>query len=189
MAEVISATSLREGVIIELPKNKLYEVVDYAHIKIARSGAFVKCKLKDFYKGGVIECTFKPDEKINLIKIFEKKGQFLYNDKDIYYFMEEETYEQIAISKEQIEDKLPYLKENLEVLLLYDEDRFLTIKLPETVELQVIDTEPGFKGDTVSASLKPAVVETNLTVQVPLFIEKGDTIKIDTRTGKYISRC
>ncbi len=183
---MISATDLRRGVIIEF-EDKLWQVVDYQHVKMKRT-ALAKVKLKDVNAGHTIERSFQSDQKFVRAQLDVKQMQYLYNDGDLYYFMDQETYEQTPISRTMIEDILPYLKENNTVEFSSYKDEIISVDMPITVELEVTQTDPGFKGDTATAGTKPATLETGLTVQVPLFINEGDILKIDTRTGSYIER-
>jgi elongation factor P len=184
---MILANDLRPGMTIELD-GQIFSCTEYQHIKPGKGGAFVRLKLKNFNTGAVIEKTVRPEDKFELVKIFRKPMQYLYQDGDSYYFMDTESYEQFGISKEIMGNTINYLKENMEATVLFHDEKIIGIEPPLTVELQVTSTEPGFKGDTVSGGTKPATLETGLTVQVPLFIEEGEVIKIDTRKGVYVER-
>ena len=168
-------------------EGKLWQVVDYQHVKMKRT-ALAKVKLKDVTAGHTIERSFQSDQKLVRASLDLKQMQYLYNDGELYYFMDQETYEQVPISHSMIEDALPYLKEGNTVEFSSYKDDIIGINMPNTVELEVTQTEPGFKGDTATGGNKPATLETGLTVQVPLFINEGDILKIDTRTGSYIER-
>ena len=184
---MISTSDLRKGITIELD-GTLYNVIDYQHIKMGRGSAQVRLKLRDVRQGHTIERTFQAGEKFSRARLDRRPMQFLYNDGDLYYFMNTETYDQVPLSKDQVGDALSYLKENATCDLLTYGDDPIGIELPMTVELRVQQSDPGFKGDTTSGATKPATMETGLTVQVPLFIEEGNVLKIDTRTGQYIER-
>lgn len=183
---MINATELRKGVIIEL-ENKLYQVVDYQHVKMKRT-ALAKVKLRDINAGHTIERSFQSDERLVWARLDSRQMQYLYNDGELYYFMDEENYEQTPLNANQLGDTLSYLKEGNSVEVSSYKGQIVGIALPITVELEVTDTEPGFKGDTATAGTKPARLETGLTIQVPLFISEGDIIKVDTRTGTYLER-
>jgi elongation factor P len=183
---MINATELRKGVIIELD-DKLYQVVDYQHVKMKRT-ALAKVKLRDINAGHTIERSFQSDERLVRARLDSRQMQYLYNDGDLYYFMDQESFEQIPLNSGQLGDALSYLKEGNSVEVSSYKDEIVSIALPITVELEVTETEPGFKGDTATAGTKPAKLETGLTVQVPLFINEGDVIKVDTRTGTYLER-
>ncbi|GAI19833.1 unnamed protein product [marine sediment metagenome] len=183
---MISGSELRKGIIIEL-EGKLYQVIDNQHIKMKRT-ALAKVKLRDMQAGHTIERTFQSDEKFTRARLDYRNSQYLYNDGNLYYFMDEESYEQIAISAEQLGDTLNYLKEGMSLGISSYKGELVGVELPITVELKVIDTGPSFKGDTATAGNKPAKLETGITIQVPLFINNEDIIKVDTRTGSYLER-
>ncbi|MBA7515845.1 Elongation factor P [subsurface metagenome] len=183
---MISGSELRKGIIIEL-EGKLYQVIDNQHIKMKRT-ALARVKLRDMQAGHTIERTFQSDEKFTRARLDYRNSQYLYNDGNLYYFMDEESYEQIAISAEQLGDTLNYLKEGMSLGISSYKGELVGVELPITVELKVIDTGPSFKGDTATAGNKPAKLETGITIQVPLFINNEDIIKVDTRTGSYLER-
>jgi elongation factor P len=183
---MINATDLRRGVIIEF-EGRLWQVIDYQHVKMKRT-ALAKVKLRDVTAGHTIERSFQSDQKLVRAELDLKQMQYLYNDGELYYFMDQESYEQVPISHSMIEEALPYLKEGNSIEFSSYNDEIIGVNMPITVELLVTQTEPGFKGDTATAGTKPATLETGLTVQVPLFINEGDLLKIDTRTGAYIER-
>jgi len=183
---MISGSELRKGIIIEL-EGKLYQVVDYQHIKMKRT-ALAKVKLRDMQAGHTIERSFQSDEKFTRARLDYRSSQYLYNDGNLYYFMDEENFEQIALSAEQLGDALNYLKESMSLGISSYRGELVGVELPITVELKVSDTGPGFKGDTATAGNKPAKLETGITIQVPLFINNEDIIKVDTRTGSYLER-
>ncbi|GAI05574.1 unnamed protein product, partial [marine sediment metagenome] len=165
---MISGSELRKGIIIEL-EGKLYQVVDYQHIKMKRT-ALAKIKLRDMQAGHTVERTFQSNEKFTRARLDYRNSQYLYNDGNLYYFMDEENYEQTALSAEQLGDTLNYLKEGMSLGISSYQGELVGVELPITVELKVIDTGPGFKGDTATAGNKPAKLETGITIQVPLFI-------------------
>ena len=184
---MISAGDFRNGVTLEIDGN-VVQILEFQHVKPGKGAAFVRTKLKNVINGGVVEKTFRPTEKFPAARIDREDMQYLYNDGDLYYFMDVETYEQIAVSKEDVGDSLKFVKENEEVKICSYKGNVFAIEPPLNVELEITETEPGFKGDTATGATKPAVVETGATVYVPLFVEQGDKIKIDTRTGDYLSR-
>jgi len=183
---MISGSELRKGIIIELD-GKLYQVVDYQHVKMKRT-ALAKVKLRDINAGHTIERSFQTNEKLVRARLESRPMQYLYNDGDLYYFMDEESFEQIGINASQLGDALNYLKEGVSVEVSSYKGEVVDIELPITVELEVTEAEPGFKGDTATAGSKLAKLETGVTLQVPLFVNKGDVLKIDTRTGVYLER-
>jgi elongation factor P len=167
---------------------KLYSIVEFQHVKPGKGPAFVRTKIKKIPGGAVIEKTFRAGEKIEEVRVEKHKYQFLYEKNDLYNVMNVETYAQIALPHSLLEDQLPFLKENLEILILFDDAEPIAVDFPTFVELEVVETEPGFKGDTAQGGSKSATLETGLVVNVPLFIGLGDVLKIDTRSGKYIER-
>jgi len=183
---MINATELRKGVIIEL-EDKLYQVVDYQHVKMKRT-ALAKVKLRDINAGHTIERSFQSDEKLVRARLDARQMQYLYNDGHLYYFMDQESFEQMPLTSDQLADALDYLKEGNSVEVSSYKGEVIGIELPITVELEVTQTEPGFKGDTATGGSKPAKLETGLNIQVPLFVNEGDIIKVDTRTGTYLER-
>lgn len=176
-----------KGVTIEFDGN-VYRVEDFQHVKPGKGAAFIRTKLKNVKTGGVVEKTFRPTEDVETAHIERSTKQYLYNDGDLYYFMDVETYDQFELTADQIGDALKFCKENENVTMLSHEGQVFTVEPPMFVELVITDTEPGFKGDTATGATKPAIVETGAQVMVPLFVEQGETIKIDTRTGEYLSR-
>jgi elongation factor P len=183
---MISGGDLRKGIIIELD-NKLYQVVDYQHVKMKRT-ALARVKLRDLGAGHTIERSFQSGEKLTRARLDTRPMQYLYNDGDLYFFMDEESYEQISINREKLGSALNYLKEGFSVQVASYKDDVVDVELPVAVELEVTQTEPGFKGDTATGGNKPATLETGLVIQVPLFVDQGDIIKVDTRTGQYLER-
>lgn len=184
---MISAGDFRNGLTIEID-NAVYQIIEFQHVKPGKGAAFVRTKLKNIKNGGVVEKTFRPTEKYPQARIERSDMQYLYSDTDLYYFMNTETFDQTAMSKEQVGDALKYVKENEMVKMVSHNGQVFAIEPPLFVELVITDTEPGFKGDTAQGATKPAVVETGATVYVPLFVEQGDKISIDTRTGEYLKR-
>ncbi len=184
---MIDAGELKKGITIELD-GVLYQVLEYQHIKIGRGSAMVRLRLRDIRAGHTIERTFQASEKFTRARLDYRTMQYLYNDGDLYYFMDEENYEQMPISAAQLGDTLDYLKEGMSLEVSSYEGELVGVELPITVELKVIDTDPGFKGDTATAGTKPAKLETGVTIQVPLFVNKEDVIKVDTRNGSYLER-
>ena len=183
---MIGSRELRKGITIEL-EGKLYQVLDLQHIRMKRT-ALVRLKLRDIQDGHTIEQTFQNTEKFVQARLDYQSMQYLYNDGDLYYFMDEETFEQMPFSTSQLGDALKYLKESMSLQISSYKGKLVDVELPITVELQVVETDPGFKGDTATAGTKPAKLETGITTQVPLFVNAGDVIKIDTRTGSYLER-
>ena len=184
---VISAGDFRNGITIELDNN-IFQIIEFQHVKPGKGAAFVRTKLKNIKNGGIVEKTFRPTEKCPQARIDRADMQYLYSDGDLFHFMDVETYEQIALDQEAIGDALKFVKENEMVKMCSHNGSAFAVEPPLFVELKITDTEPGFKGDTATGASKPAVVETGATVYVPLFVEQDDVIKIDTRTGEYLSR-
>ncbi len=184
---MISTNNFKIGITIELD-GIIYTIIDFQHVKPGKGGAFVRTKLKNLKSGAVIDRTFRAGEKVELAHIDRRRMQFLYRDQDHYYFMDTENYEQIFLIPDKLEEATNYLKEGqiLEVNM-YD-GAPIGIELPVSVELVVEEADPGLRGDTATGGTKPAKLETGLVVQVPLFIQVGDTVKVDTRTGEYITR-
>lgn len=184
---MISAGDFRNGITIELDNN-VYQIVEFQHVKPGKGAAFVRTKLKNIKSGGVVEKTFRPTEKCPQARIDRREMQYLYEDGDLYNFMDTENYEQMALSVSEIRDSMKFVKENEMVKMLSHNGSVFAVEPPLFVELEITETEPGFKGDTATGASKPATVETGAMVYVPLFVNQGDTIKIDTRTGEYLSR-
>lgn len=184
---MISAGEFRKGVTVEID-GQVYVIVDFQHVKPGKGAAFVRTKIKNIMTGSVLERTFSPTEKLPRAHVETKEMQYLYNDGDLYYFMDTETYEQLPLNRDQVEDAMMYVKENMTVKVKFFKGSAFSVEPPNFVELEVVDTEPGFKGDTATAGSKPATLETGLVVTVPLFINKGDVIRVDTRTGEYMER-
>lgn len=184
---MITAGDFRNGMTIEYD-NKVCQVIEFQHVKPGKGAAFVRTKLKDIKNGGVVETSFRPTEKFPAARIDRKDMQYLYSDGDLYNFMDVETYEQIALNAETIGDSLKFVKENEMCKVCSHNGNVFAVEPPLFVELEITETEPGFKGDTATGASKPAIVETGAQVSVPLFVNQGDKIKIDTRTGEYLSR-
>ena len=184
---MVSAGDFRNGVTFEEDGNVL-QVVEFQHVKPGKGAAFVRTKLKNIKSGGVVEKTFRPTEKCPQARIDRKDMQYLYSDGDLYNFMDVETYEQIALDADTVGDALKFVKENEMVKVCSYNGNVFSVEPPLFVELEVTETEPGFKGDTATGASKPATVETGATIAVPLFIDEGEKVKIDTRTGEYLSR-
>ena len=182
-----STAEFRKGLRIEI-EGKPYLIVDFQHVKPGKGGAFVRTKLKNMINGRVTEQTFRSGEKVGRPDMEEKEMQFLYREGDSFVFMDNVTYDQIYLSKDQIGDQIQFLQENINIKLLYFNKEPLGLELPNFVELTVTATDPGFKGDTATGGNKPATLETGAVIQVPLFISEGDRIQVDTRTGNYMER-
>lgn len=184
---MVSAGDFRNGLTIELDNN-VYQVIDFQHVKPGKGAAFVRTKLKNIKNGGITEKTFRPQEKFPQAHIERIDMQYLYSDGDLFNFMDVETFEQIALSRENVGDALKFVKENEMVKICSHNKNVFAIEPPLFVELEITETEPGFKGDTAQGATKHAIVETGATVYVPLFVEQGDKISIDTRSGDYLKR-
>jgi len=184
---VISTNEFRTGVTIEI-EGEVYTVVDFQHVKPGKGSAFVRTRLKSVKTGAVLERTFAAGEKLTKAHVERREYQYLYSTGDEYVVMDSETFEQIPLRAEQIGDLIDFLKENMPVWLLTYSGTTLGVEIPNFVELEVVETDPGFKGDTATGGTKPAKLETGATVKVPLFINRGDRIKVDTRTRTYIER-
>ena len=184
---MISAGDFRNGITVEIEGN-VFQIVEFQHVKPGKGAAFVRTKLKNIKNGGVVEKTFRPTEKFPPARIDRKDMQYLYADGDMFNFMDTETYEQIALNADEVGDALKFVKENEMVKVCSHNGSVFAIEPPLFVELEITETEPGFKGDTATGANKPAIVETGAQVNVPLFVEIGDKIKIDTRTGEYLGR-
>ncbi len=182
-----SAGEFRNGMTLEIEGN-VYQVLEFLHVKPGKGAAFVRTKLKNVIDGGVVERTFRPTETFDEAYIERKKMQYLYNDGELYYFMDNETYDQIPVGTDTVGDSLKFVKENEEVTVVSYQGNPFSIEPPLTVELLITESEPGVKGNTATGATKPAILETGAQVMVPLFVEQGETIKIDTRTGEYLSR-
>lgn len=184
---MIQAGDFRNGITVEIEGN-VYQIIEFQHVKPGKGAAFVRTKLKNIINGGVVEKTFRPNEKFPQARIDRNDMQYLYSDGELYHFMDTNTYEQIALNGDDIGDSLKFVKENEMVKICSYNGKVFAVEPPLFVELEITNTEPGFKGDTATGATKPAVVETGATVYVPLFVDQGEKIKIDTRTGEYLSR-
>ena len=184
----VSTNDLKNGMTLDLAKEGLFSVVEFQHVKPGKGGAFVRTKLKNVRTGAVIERTFRADEKLDQAIVDKRDTQFLFRDGDDYVFMDQATYDQTTVSPASLGDAVKFLKvgnpANLQTYL----DEVIGIELPASVELEITETEPGVQGDRVSGARKPATLETGFVVQVPLFVNEGDVIKVDTRTGEYLTR-
>jgi elongation factor P len=184
---VISTSDFRRGSKIEY-KGAPHEVIDFQHVKMGRGGAIVRTKLKNLKTGSIFDDAFKGGEKFKTPNLDERHMQYLYNDGNQYHFMDNESYEQIPLTSEQLGDAKKFLKENMTAKILLYSGSPLSVELPTFVELAIVKTDPGFKGDTASGGSKPAVLESGVTVKVPFHLNEGDIIKVDTRTSEYIER-
>ena len=180
-------SDFRNGLIIKF-KNDLYSIVEFQHVKPGKGGAFVRSTLKSMTTGKVIDNTFRAGEKVDVVKVERKKFQYLYREGDSLVCMDNETYEQIHILKELISDGIKFLKESEQVEVLLNGSEIISVEIPIFINLKVIETEPGFKGDTATGAVKAAKLETGAQINVPLFINEGDMLKVDTRTGEYSER-
>ncbi len=184
---MISASEFRNGMTFEY-EGEIFVVQEFLHVKPGKGAAFVRCKIKNLLTGSTVERTFRPSEKMPKAHIDRADMEYLYNDGELFHFMDTTTYEQIAVNQDDIGDSLKFVKENMVVKILSHNGKVFGIEPPLSVELQIIDTEPGFKGDTAQGATKPATVETGARVNVPLFIDNNEVIKIDTKTGEYLGR-
>jgi elongation factor P len=180
-------SEFRNGLIMTI-SGEYWVIREFQHVKPGKGGAFVRTKLKNLLTGQVKDQTFRAGEKIEVVRVVKQSYQYLYNTGDIYYMMDKETYEQVELSVAMVDDIKGYLKENVDVDILTEDGRPLVVELPTTVDLAVQQTDPGLKGDTAQGGSKPATMETGLVVQVPLFVVEGDVIRVDTRSGKYVTR-
>lgn len=185
---MISAGDFRNGITIELENNNIFQIIEFQHVKPGKGAAFVRTKLRNIKSGGVVEKTFRPTEKFPAARIDRIDMQYLYSDGELFNFMDVNTFEQIALNQESVGDSLKFVKENDMCKVCSHNGSVFAIEPPLFAELVITETEPGFKGDTAQGATKPAIVETGATVYVPLFVVQGDKIKIDTRTGDYLSR-
>jgi elongation factor P len=180
-------SDFRNGFVLEL-EGQMYSISEFQHVKPGKGAAFVRTKLKNVETGRVVDKTFRAGEKVTEVRLETHTYQYLYNDGDLYTFMHAETFEQIALPKEALTDAIPYLKENDNVSMLMRGEKPVTVEVANHVELLITQCDPGVRGDTAQGGTKPATLETGLTVQVPLFVEEGETIRVDTRTGEYMNR-
>ena len=184
---MVTAGDFKNGITLEMD-NAIWQIIEFQHVKPGKGAAFVRTKLKNIISGGVVEKTFRPTEKFPKAHIDRKDMQYLYTDGDLYNFMDMETYDQLAVNADVVGDSLKFVKENEAVTMLAHNGDIFAVEPPMFVELVITETEPGFKGDTATGATKPATVETGAQVQVPLFVNQDDVLKIDTRTGEYLSR-
>ena len=184
---MISAGDFKNGITLEIDGN-VCQIVEFQHVKPGKGAAFVRTKYKNIITGSVVEKSFRPTEKFPTARIERVDMQYLYNDGGLYYFMNVETFDQVGLTEEQVGDSLKFVKENEMVKICSHNGNVFAVEPPLFVELAITETEPGFKGDTAQGATKPATVETGAVVYVPLFVEQGDVLKIDTRTGEYLSR-
>jgi elongation factor P len=184
---VIEAGDLRNGSVFERD-GQLFVCVGFSHMKMGRGTAQVRARLRNLKTGAIIDETFRPEQRFPRVRIDKRNMQYLYNDGGQYHFMDTQTYDQVALSDSALGDALKYLKENTEITVLTYEGLAIGVELPTSVDLEVTGTDPGFKGDTATGGSKPAKLETGITVQVPLFVNQGDRIKVDTRSGEYMER-
>ena len=182
-----TTADIRNGAVI-LHKNKRLKIVEFQHVKPGKGGAFVRTKLKDIQSGKIIDKNFNAGARLEFVRVEAKRMQFLYQDGELFVFMDSDTYDQLNVSADSVADNARYLIAGLNVDLLFDGTEILDIRLPANVVLNVVETEPGFKGNTATGATKPATVETGYSLNVPLFIEEGDHLKINTRNGEYIER-
>lgn len=184
---MISTNDFRNGTMFEMD-GQLLSIVTVEHIKLARAGAVIKAKLRNVLTGSIFEQSFRSGDKYKTVRIDKHEAQYLYSDGAHYYFMDPQTYDQVPVDEDMLEDVLPLLKEGSTAFLVRYQDRLIGVELPINVELKVVSTDPGFKGDTVSGATKPAKLETGAMINVPLFIQAGDVIRVDTRTQSYMER-
>ena len=182
----VSTAEFKKGLKIQFD-GEPYSIVDFQHVKPGKGGAFVRTKLKHMKLGRVIDNTFRAGEKVELVDFDEKRMQYLYKD-DAYHFMDLDTYDQIALSPEHVGEARDFLKENIEVEILFIDGNAVSVELPNFIELQIAKTDPGIRGDTATGGSKPATLETGAVIQVPLFLNEGDVVKVDTRSGEYLGR-
>ena len=184
---MISSNDFRPGVTIEID-NQVWQGVDFQHVKPGKGAAFVRAKIKNLQTGAVIERTFNAGEKLPKAQVDRRPMQYLYADGDSFNFMDTETYDQVMLTKDQLTEALNFLKENMEITVLFFNGTIIGVELPNSVDLTVVETDPGIRGDTATGGTKPAKLETGYVVKVPMFINEGDVLRIDTRSGAYIER-
>lgn len=184
---MISASDFKNGLTVKVD-NGIWQIIEFQHVKPGKGAAFVRTKLKNIITGGIVEKTFRPTEKLDTAHIDKMDCMYLFQDGSVYTFMNNETFDQFPVDADTVGDSLKFVRENENVKLLSHEGKVFAIEPPLFVELEITETEPGVKGDTATGATKPATVETGATVTVPLFVNQGDKIKIDTRTGEYLSR-
>jgi len=184
---MVSAGEFRKGVTIEIDGG-VWVIVDFQHVKPGKGAAFVRTKIKNVIAGNVLERTFNPNDKFPRAHVERKEMQYLYNDGELYYFMDTETYEQLPLNKDIVENAINFITENMNVTVSFFKGSAFSVDAPNFVELTITETDPGFKGDTATGAIKPAVLETGYKINVPLFVNTGDKIRVDTRTGEYMER-
>ena len=184
---MIMAGDFRKGVTVDID-GQVWSISDFQHVKPGKGAAFVRTKLKNVMTGAVLERTFSPTDKYPKAHIEPREMQYLYSDGELYYFMDVESYEQLALNHDQVEDAINFIVENMNVTIRFYKDKPFSVAPPNFVELEVAETEPGFKGDTATGTTKPAILETGFKINIPLFVNQGDRIRVDTRTGEYMER-
>ena len=184
---MITAGDFRNGVTFEF-EGSVYQIIQFQHVKPGKGAAFVRTKIKNVITGGVVEKTFNPTDKMPKAHIDRRDMQYLYNDGELYYFMDQESFEQLPLTADILEGALPFLKDEMVVKVLSYKGKVFGVEPPNFVELTITETEPGFKGDTATGATKPATLETGYVLQVPLFVDEGTVIRVDTRTGEYMER-
>jgi elongation factor P len=184
---MVSAGDFRNGITFEM-EGGVWQIIEFQHVKPGKGAAFVRTKIRNVIAGSVVEKTFSPTDKFPTAHIDRREMEYLYNDGDLYYFMDQETYEQVPVSASELSDNFKFVKENMVCRILSYKGNVFGVEPPTFVDLKVTKTEPGFKGDTATNTLKPATLETGAEVRVPLFIDEGEKIQIDTRTGEYLGR-
>lgn len=184
---MISSNDLRPGITVEID-GMVWQVVEFQHVKPGKGAAFVRTKMKNLQTGSVVERTFNAGEKVPTAQVERKPMQYLYGEDGSYYFMDVETYDQIMLTKEQLGNALNFIKEEMEITVLFFKGTVIGVDIPNSVELRVVETEPGIRGDTATGAQKPATLETGYVVRVPLFVNEGDLLRIDTRSGAYLER-
>ncbi len=184
---MISAGDFKNGVTFEMDE-QVFQIIEFQHVKPGKGAAFVRTKIRNVITGATVERSFNPADKFPRAQISKRDMQYLYNDGDLYFFMDEETYEQIPLNADSIGDALKFVKENMTCKVLFFKEQVIGIEPPIFVELEIIETEPGFKGDTATGANKPAILETGAQIKVPLFVNQGAKVRVDTRTGEYMER-
>lgn len=184
---MVTAGEFRNGITFEMD-GSVYQIIEFQHVKPGKGAAFVRTKIRNVITGATVERSFNPTDKFERAQINKRDMQFLYKDGDLYYFMDEETFEQNPINGSTLGDAMEFVKENMTCKILFFKDQVIGVEPPIFVELEVTQTEPGFKGDTATGATKPAIVETGAQIKVPLFVNQGDIVRIDTRTGEYMER-
>lgn len=184
---MISAGDIRKGTTFDID-GQVFTVLDFLHVKPGKGAAFVRTKLRNVIAGGAVDRTFNPTDKLQEAVVERKEMQYLYSDGELYYFMDNETYEQIPLNHEKVADAIKYLKENMSAIIKFYKGDAFSVEAPNFVELVITECDPAVKGNTANNALRPATVETGAVIQVPMFVEQGDTVRIDTRTGDYMER-